>query len=143
VDQQVIDRRADTRVALSAAIMRATLRPGCSVRIVDLSPGGALVQGERPLRPGARVHMHVVTSARTFTLTARVLRCAVWTLHPRDGVTYRGALQFEDRCELFGEADTPHGTKVPGAPMTETTGRGHGIPAAEETVAARHHRSSK
>jgi hypothetical protein len=69
------------------------------VRVVDLSPGGALVEGERPLRPGARVHVHIVISASAFTVTARVLRCAVWTLHPSDGVTYRGALQFENTCE--------------------------------------------
>ena len=111
----MIDRRADARVGLSADVS-ATLRPGCSVRIVDVSPGGVLVQSDRPLRPGARVHLHVVVSAHTFTITGRVLRCAVWTLHPRDGVTYRGALQFDDRCELFGESDTRRGAKVAATP---------------------------
>ena len=81
--------------------LRAILRPGCSVEIVDVSPGGALVQVERPLRPGARVHVQVVTPTRAFMVTARVLRCAVWTLHPHDGVTYRGALRFGARCDAF------------------------------------------
>ena len=103
MDQQVIDRRAETRVALSAAGVRATLRPGCNVCVVDLSAGGALVEGERPLRPGARVHVHVATSVGAFTAMARVLRCAVWALHPTDGVVYRGALQFDIRCESFRE----------------------------------------
>jgi hypothetical protein len=106
VDQQVTDRRAEARVVLFAEGVRATLRPGCSVCVVDLSPGGALVQGERPLRPGARVHVHVVTGVGTFTLTARVLRCAVWAIHPTDGATYRGALQFDSRCESFRELAT-------------------------------------
>ena len=81
--------------------MRVTLRPGCPVVLVDLSTGGALVQGDRPLRPGARVHLQLVTEVRTFVLAARVLRCAVWSLDPHDGVIYRGALKFEERCELF------------------------------------------
>jgi hypothetical protein len=143
VDQQVVDRRTDTRGALSASSVRATLRPGCEVRIVDVSPGGALVQGERPLRPGARVHMQVVTSARTFTLTARVLRCAVWTLHHLDGVTYRGALQFDDRCELFWESGTRVGAGIPGTALPDASRRGHGIPATEEAAPARHPGSSK
>jgi hypothetical protein len=104
VGHPIIDRRSDLRSTALPTDLRATLRPGCTVQIVDASQGGALVQLERPLRPGARVHMQVATTTRAVTLTARVLRCAVWALHPRDGVTYRGALQFEDPCELFREA---------------------------------------
>jgi hypothetical protein len=143
MDQQVGDRRNDARVALCANGVRATLRPGCEVRVIDVSAGGALVQGARPLRPGARVHMHVVTSARTFTLTARVLRCAVWTLHPLDGVTYRGALQFDDRCESFGEAATHVGAGVPGTAIPDALGRGQRLPAAKETTRSRQHGSTK
>lgn len=98
-----MDRRVETRMLHCAALVRATLRPGCCVRVVDLSPSGALVQSERPLRPGARVHMHLSTSTRTFSVTARVLRCAVWRLHPVEGVAYRGALQFDARCESLRE----------------------------------------
>jgi hypothetical protein len=144
VDQQVaVDRRSDPRVALPPAGLRATLRPGCTVLIIDVSPGGALVQVERPLRPGARVHMQIVTTLRTFTLTARVLRCAVWTLHPRDGVTYRGALQFEDRCELFWESDTRTGSRVPGRVVAEVGRAGHVIPADGEFASVRQRGSSK
>jgi hypothetical protein len=132
VDKPVTDRRTDNRDAPPDTV-RATLRPGCSVRIVDLSAGGALVQGERPLGPGTRVHMHVVTSVQTFTLTARVLRCAVWALHPLDGVTYQGALQFENRCELFGEAGTQPGVKVPGTTTPQSPVEGDRIPASQNT----------
>jgi hypothetical protein len=128
VDQQVTDRRAETRVVLFAAGVRATLRPGCSVCVVDLSAGGALVQGGRPLRPGARVHVHVMTAAGTFTVTARVLRCAVWALHPTDGATYRGALQFDTRWESFQELAGQPGSRIPDASPPHSGRVGHPTP---------------
>jgi hypothetical protein len=106
VEQPVADRRVDARFPPPpAGQTRATLRPGCIVFLVDLSAGGALVQAFRPLRPGARVHLQVVAEARTFALSGHVLRCAVWSLDPVDGVIYRGALQFEHRCEWIWDAD--------------------------------------
>ena len=102
--QLVSERRGDPRHGWpSDDVSQATLRPGCVVHVVDLSAGGALVQATRPLRPGARLHFHLVLRDRSFGLVAHVLRCAVWTLDARDGITYRGALQFEKRCELFRE----------------------------------------
>jgi len=81
--------------------------------VVDVSAGGALVQAERPLRPGARVHVQIVTKLRVFALIARVLRCEVWMLDSSQGVTYRGALQFEERCDLPWEAETRIGSLLP------------------------------
>jgi hypothetical protein len=105
VGQPVKDRRSDPRYIWSPAdITQATLRPGCVVHVVDLGPGGALVQGARPLRPGARLHFHLVVRHQPFALIARVLRCAVWALDSRAGVMYRGALQFEHRLELREDA---------------------------------------
>lgn len=103
--ESLIDRRTEPRLPLLRAVpARATLRPGCSVALVDLSASGVLVQAARPLRPGARVHLQLVTSARTFTLAAFVIRCAVWALDDEAGATYRGALRFEHRCEVLTEA---------------------------------------
>jgi len=108
VDQPLTDRRVHARFPPPRrGEPRATLRPGCPVQLVDLSAGGALVEASRPLRPGARVHLQLVTAARTFALAARVLRCAVWSLEPYEGVTYRGALEFEERCELLWDTPTP------------------------------------
>ena len=116
MDQPLTDRRIDARFPPPRhGATRATLRPGCIVLLVDLSAGGALVEASRPLRPGARVHLQLVTEGRTFALAARVLRCAVWSLEPYDGVTYRGALKFEERCEVFWEAETPAGSATPEA----------------------------
>jgi hypothetical protein len=108
VDHTVADRRRDARFGREAVPeVRATLRPGCLVSVVDLSAGGALVEAPRPLRPGARVHLQMVAGQRTFSLAAYILRCFVWEIDPNDGVRYRGALRFDDPCELVGEASAP------------------------------------
>ena len=112
--QPVKDRRSDPRFEWSSEeITRATLRPGCTVEIVDVSAGGALLQSGRPLRPGARVHFQIVTTLRAFSLVANVLRCEVWMLDSRRGVTYRGAVQFEQRCDFLWEEETLNGSAVP------------------------------
>jgi hypothetical protein len=127
VDQPLTDRRIDARFPPRRGATRATLRPGCIVFLVDLSAGGALVEASRPLRPGARVHLQLITGTRTFALAARVLRCAVWSLEPYNGVTYRGALEFEERCEVFWETATAvaaiPGTRDVRPPMLDPPGR--------------------
>jgi hypothetical protein len=130
VDQPMTERRVDARfMPPLIGATHATLRPGCIVLLVDLSASGALVQAGRPLRPGARVHLQMVISERTLALGAHVLRCAVWALDPDDGVTYRGALKFEQRCESFWERMTHQGIEVPG-PATPCAGDpGNPIPA--------------
>jgi hypothetical protein len=125
VGQPVKDRRREPRYGwLPGEITRATLRPGCRVHVVDLSAGGALVQGERPLRPGAHVHFQIVTRLRRLALTAKVLRCEVWMLDSSHGVTYRGALQFEERCDLVWEAETHLESLVPVTRGTDARAEG-------------------
>jgi len=144
VDQPLTDRRIDARFALPrTTITRATLRPGCAVRVVNLSSGGALVQADQPIRPGARVHVQIVTTVRAFALVARVLRCAVWTLEPHDGATYRGALQFEDRCESFWEPETQPGSEIPCMSGHDGRGRGNAIPATHSRFGVRQSRRLK
>ena len=149
--QPVKDRRREPRyVGSPDDITRATLRPGRIVQVVDLSASGALVQADRPLRPGAHVHFHFVIGRREFRLTARVLRCAVWMLDSLEGITYRGALQFDERCEWWG-AGTQDGSDRPTAPepncdMQETDDpesdaallqAGAGLPVLQHNGAAR------
>jgi hypothetical protein len=83
------------------------------VSLVDLSSGGALIQGPRPLRPGARVHLQLLTGTRRLGIAAHVLRCSVASLDSRQGVQYRGALKFDHRCDAFWEAGTLDGYLVP------------------------------
>ena len=108
MDQSLIDRRVDARfLPPPPHATRATLRPGCTVALVNLSAGGALLEAARPLRPGARVHLQLVMQVRTFILAGHVLRCAVWALDELEGARYRGAVRFEQRCEPFWEVLEP------------------------------------
>lgn len=102
MDCALIERRVDERLSNGMGrIARATLRPGCPVMVVDVSPGGVLIEAGRPLRPGMRVHLHLATPEKACTLPALVLRCSVWSIGQGigEGVLYRGALQFERRWE--------------------------------------------
>jgi uncharacterized cysteine cluster protein YcgN (CxxCxxCC family) len=69
-----------------------------------------------------RAHFQLVTTASTCALVATVLRCVVWRLDTEQGATYRGALQFENRCDIVWEPETPPGSHLP-------TGCAHGRPA--------------
>jgi hypothetical protein len=67
---------------------------------------------------GRIAYLCICSSTRQTGLAVRVLRCAVWTLDSREEIQYRGALQFEERCELFWETETPSGSDVPLSAMT-------------------------
>ena len=131
MDQPLTDRRHDTRfLPPLLGETRATVRPGCQVTLVDLSAGGALIQGLRPLRPGSRVHLQIVTPSRSFGVGGHVLRCMVSAVDPNQGVTYQGAIKFEHRCELFWETTTLGGSAVPAHHKPHTTDSGKSIPGA-------------
>jgi hypothetical protein len=131
VEQQVRDRRTDARFPLpEQEDARATLRPGCSVQLVDVSAGGALVEAARPLRPGARVHLQVATPQRTFSIAAHVTRCLVWSLDPLDGVRYRGALRFEQRVEWCWGEPTRLGQPFPESKGPAARHAGQTLPRA-------------
>jgi hypothetical protein len=98
------DRRHSSRFeAQLLRHLRATLRPGNVVSLVNLGSGGALVRSPRPLRPGIRIHMQIRGSSRTVRVIGQVLRCGVASLSACDGVTYVGALKFD------GAFDVPWG----------------------------------
>ena len=97
------ERRRDSRFGAHViARMRAVLRPGRTVALVNLSAGGALVESQRPLRPGSNVHLQVTADNKTIGLSAQVLRCAVAAIDA-GGVQYRGALMFHERCGSLWE----------------------------------------
>ena len=110
MDHQVKERREDARFVPPPKVdVRATLRPGCVVVLVDVSARGALVQAARPMRPGARVHLQVLTPVRRFSTVATILRCMVWSLVGDDGVIYRGAMRFDHPVEWAWAALTRRG----------------------------------
>ena len=75
-------------------IVASRLRPGTPTIILDISAGGALVETEYRLLPGAPVELHMNRSDETTVVRGRVLRSAVARLGPHP-VRYRGAIGFD------------------------------------------------
>jgi hypothetical protein len=119
--------------------MRARVRPGHRLTVIDASPGGALVEVERALRPGTRVDVHLETDAQRGTVSARVVRCAVAAIDSEAGITYRAALAFIETCDWMREALTPAGHAVhasPTAPQPQPGASGDALPMFREDTSA-------
>jgi PilZ domain len=115
-----LERRRDERV--SGKGLRARVRPGYRLLIIDLSCSGALVEAGRPLRPGSYVDLHLESEARAAMVAARVVRCAVAAIDSEIGVTYRAALCFRESCDWVREALPPGGHGIPAEPADEGAG---------------------
>jgi PilZ domain-containing protein len=138
------DRRREQRVRGSA--VRARVRPGHRLIIIDLSACGALVEAGRPLRPGSHVDVHLESDVRRGTVTARVVRCAVAAIDSESGVTYRAALSFNDTCDWVREVLTPAGYGFPACASGVATGAhgsGDRLPAAQDDGARMHAKGAK
>jgi hypothetical protein len=70
------------------------LRSGHDLALLNLSSGGALVEGSFRALPGTTVELQLLAPGWRGPATARVLRCDVVALHPSRGVRYRAALAF-------------------------------------------------
>jgi hypothetical protein len=86
--------------------MTGRIRGGHEIGFVDLSASGALIEGARPLRPGARVEVHLAVETKHVVLSARVVRCLVAAIDAEQGITYHAALSFEPRIDWLCEVDT-------------------------------------
>ncbi|HEU4690483.1 MAG TPA: hypothetical protein VFS23_19080 [Vicinamibacterales bacterium] len=91
-----MNRRAP---ASTEALSRVRLRAGRELSVLNVSPWGALVEGETRLLPGTHVDVHVTAAQGRVLVRARVMRCAVSTV-TADMVVYRGALAFSTDVEL-------------------------------------------
>lgn len=99
------DRRACARTR--APGVRARVRHGYRLVVIDVSPGGALVEAGGPLRPGAHVELQLETNGRKEWCAARVVRCDVWAISASSGTTYRAGLAFSEACGWVCEEETP------------------------------------
>ena len=104
------DRRREERVAGRG--VRARVRLGHRLVVVDVSARGALVEGHYPLRPGSRIEVQLESDVRRDMVAARVTRCTVAALNAESGVTYRAALSFSESCDWVREASTHEGYGV-------------------------------
>lgn len=76
------------------AIVRAQVRPGLDVVLLDISARGAHLETRHRLLPGTYVDVLLSGRTETTVVRGRVLRCVVVCLRPH-GVAYRGAIVFE------------------------------------------------
>jgi hypothetical protein len=125
------ERRGEPRLAAEG--VRARVRLGPRLVVLDVTSRGALVEGAHPLRPGSRIDVHLETDARRDMVAARVTRCGVVAIDPETGVTYRAALSFNESCEWVREVATHSGY---GLPVASDPGQGAGgelLPGAVKT----------
>ena len=81
-------------------IQRVRLRSAGEVALVDLSAGGALIDADVPLRPGAVLSLEIVGHGMNpLVIPLHVLRCHVSSLMA-DKARYRGALEFTQPIQL-------------------------------------------
>jgi hypothetical protein len=101
-------RRAPRRVPEPGEVLaRVRLRGGRELLVSNLSPFGALLEGDSRLLPNTHVDVHLTTRHGRILVRARVVRVIVFRLRA-DVVTYRAAVAFD------GTVDTSvHGYAVP------------------------------
>jgi hypothetical protein len=86
-------------------IVRARVRPGQDVSVIDVSAGGALVESTHRLMPDARVELHLRrNTAEAEIVRGRVLRCRVSTLSAT-AVSYQGAILFDRPLPWWADDD--------------------------------------
>lgn len=123
------ERRVHSRFGHpTISVLQAVLRPGHAVAVVNLSAGGALLDGPRPLRPGSRVFLQVTVAGQTGGRRAHVRRCAVAALDSAAGVQYRSAIAFDEPWDSLWEHCTLDGYRMPVAAEPFDLDRGHILP---------------
>lgn len=93
------ERRRDHRIepAQTAWQPDAVLRPGQSVRLLNICRGAALVESGTRLRPGARTELQVAGLGERHAIRGRLERCYVAALDP---LRYRGVIVFDESVDL-------------------------------------------
>ncbi len=88
----------------------ARLFPGKTVRLLDISRGGVLVESDTRLRPGAPVQLQLgAPDAPRQLLRAQVVRCWVSALIHGGPMRYRAALAFGSPIEMDESQWVPRG----------------------------------
>lgn len=98
---QRAERRAWVRWSTldHVAMADGRLRPGRTAHIIDVSPGGALIETDWRLLPGSRVELQLGDPVTLHRVKGRILRCHVSMLD-RERIRYRGAVIFEEQLVL-------------------------------------------
>jgi len=91
----------------------ARIRPGHRVLVVNISAGGALLDAQRPLRPGSGVEVQFEKADDRLRMSGVVVRCGVTALDPDRGPTYRAAVAFDATFEWAREVTPRDGYAGP------------------------------
>ena len=123
-DPCATDRRAARRRTPEGdePLSQVRLRAGRELAVVDVSDGGALVEGPARLLPGTHVDVHVVTRDGRTLVRSRVVRAYVHHLDAHS-VRYRGAIAFERAIDTSAA-----GYAVPGRVAAHAVFRGSAYP---------------
>ena len=89
------ERRAWLRDHISRA---ACVRPGRDVHVLDLSRGGALIEGRARLAPNSRIELRLNAQGQVIHLSGRVVRCYVSALN-ESVVSYQAGVAFEQHLD--------------------------------------------
>ncbi len=122
-------RRAARRIpATDEPLVRAKLRTGSQLVVVDASSWGVMTETTERLLPGRHLDVHVVTPGGRVLVRGRVARAYVYMLRA-DAIAYRAALAFDQPIDtracgypmppVFASAPAP-----PGMPYPDQTGDG-------------------
>ena len=124
------DRRTAVRIHFSGGVLppAARIHPGRDVIVVDLSRGGALVEGVWRLRPGARVDLQLHIRAGGALVRGRIERCYVASLNQPGGVRYRAAIRFDSCVAVVPPEDLLRGYSLPVESGPIAAVSGHGLP---------------
>jgi hypothetical protein len=110
--------RADPRYPAEAVsgITGMRLSPGDTVRLVNLSASGVLVEGKTRFVPGTRLSVIFEGPKAPPTVKARVVRCQVSAIAGGGSLQYQSAIQFEQKIEVPVEEAALPQAPVPPAP---------------------------
>ena len=111
--EQDANRRGEPRTSgPRVRSIAARVRGSHAIAVIDLSASGACIEGARPLRPGARIDVHLAFGNRPVVLAARVVRCLVAAIDANQGITYQAGLSFEQRFDWLCEEKTLSGSPL-------------------------------
>lgn len=122
-------RRSERATAVGMRWLRSVrLLPGRDIALINISSGGALIESETRLVPGAHVNLHLQSTGGRLQLRGRLLRCAVSAVAAERGLRYLGALAFERPFELPREDRSSVGYALPSLLGERRRGHGHQLP---------------
>ena len=85
------------------------VRPRHEATVINIGAGGALIETEHRLLPGANVHLILERRQYRASIRGRVLRASVTRVHPT--ICFRGAIEFDRSLPWFIEHERVESTQ--------------------------------